>query len=178
MLLQFARMATVYSRVRYGVEHPTVGLLSNGEEDSKGTPLVKEAHALLAATATLDFRGNVEGRDLLPAPVDVVVTDGFTGNVTLKSLEGAVGFFIRTLFEVFGTDDATRAASEVLLPHLLPLAAEVDPDGTGGAPLLGIDGICVISHGSSNATAIANAVKVAHDTAAGGLVAAVAGAIA
>jgi phosphate acyltransferase len=178
MLVQFARMAVVYAKARYGIERPTVGLLSNGEEESKGTALVKETHAVLAGTPQLDFRGNIEGRDLLPSPVDVVVTDGFTGNVTLKALEGSIQFIVRTLFEVFGIDEATKAASDVLLPHLLPLAAELDPDGTGGAMLLGVDGVCVISHGSSNATAMHNAVKVAHTAAVGDLVGSVAGAVA
>ena len=96
--------------------------------------------------------GNVEGRDLLHAAADVVVTDGFTGNVALKTLEGSLRFFMDTLLEVFGADDEAKAAAEVMLPRLAPLAAEFDPDGTGGAMLLGVDGVCVISHGSSSAT--------------------------
>ncbi len=173
MLVQFAQMGAAYASARYGVPHPSVALLSIGEEASKGTPLVKEAHGLLAAAASRDaaggvgmrFAGNVEGRDLLPSPADVVVTDGFTGNVTLKALEGALRFIVQTLFGVFQTDDRTRAASEALLPHLLPIAAELDPENTGGAMLLGVDGICVISHGSSTATAMRNAIRVAHDLA-------------
>jgi glycerol-3-phosphate acyltransferase PlsX len=170
MLVQFAQMGAAYAAARYGIPDPSVALLSIGEEPSKGTPLVKEAHAALAAGAGVRFVGNVEGRDLLPAPVDVVVTDGFTGNVTLKSLEGSLRFIVDTLFSVFATDDDTKAASEVLLPHLLPIAAALDPERTGGAMLLGVDGVCVISHGSSSATAILNAVRVAHELAAGGLV--------
>ena len=100
----------------------------------------------------------------------MVVTDGFTGNVTLKSLEGSLRFLLEVLFGVFGTDESTRAAAEVLLPHLLPIAAEFDPEKTGGAMLLGVDGVCVISHGSSSQVAMVNAIKVAHDLAAGGLV--------
>ncbi len=99
----------------------------------------------------------------------MIVTDGFTGNVTLKTLEGSLRFLFETLLGVFGTDDATREASSVLLPHLLPLAAEFEPENTGGAMLLGTDGICVISHGSSNATAMMNAVLVAHECATKGL---------
>ena len=100
----------------------------------------------------------------------MIVTDGFTGNVTLKTLEGSLRFLFDTMLGVFGTDDATREAAHVLLPHLLPLAAEFEPENTGGAMLLGTDGVCVISHGSSNATAMMNAVLVAHECATEGLV--------
>jgi glycerol-3-phosphate acyltransferase PlsX len=171
MLVQFGQMGAAYVAARYGIDDPSVGLLSIGEEPTKGSPLVKEAHALLAdPDAGVRFVGNLEGRDLLPSPADVVVTDGFTGNVTLKSLEGSLRFLLETLWGVFGTDDATKAAAEVLLPHLLPIAAEFDPENTGGAMLLGVDGVCVISHGSSSSTAMVNAIRVAHDLAKGGLV--------
>jgi phosphate acyltransferase len=170
MLVQFAQMGAAYATARYGIFDPSVALLSIGEEATKGTPLVKEAHGVLADGARVRFAGNVEGRDLLPSPVDVVVTDGFTGNVTLKALEGSLRFIVETLFAVFGTDAETKAASEVLLPHLLPIAFELDPENTGGAMLLGVDGVCVISHGSSSATAILNAVRVAHELAGRGLV--------
>ena len=165
MLVQFAQMGSAYAAARYGLDDPTVALLSIGEEAGKGTPLVKEAYGLLGAGAGVRFVGNVEGRDLLPSPADVVVTDGFTGNVTLKTLEGALRFIVETLFAVLQTDEQTKAASEVLLPHLLPIAAELDPERTGGAMLLGVDGICVISHGSSSAAAICNAVRMAHELA-------------
>jgi len=170
MLVQFGQMGAAFAAERYGIADPGVGLLSIGEEPSKGTPLVKEAHALLGGDTGVRFLGNLEGRDLLPSPADVVVTDGFTGNVTLKALEGSLRFLLEVLFGVFGTDEATRAASEVLLPHLLPIAAEFDPENTGGAMLLGVNGVCVISHGSSSAVAMVNAIKVAHDLARGGLV--------
>jgi glycerol-3-phosphate acyltransferase PlsX len=170
MLVQFAQMGAAYSSARYGVADPSVALLSIGEEKSKGTPLVKETHAALAETPGIRFVGNVEGRDLLKGAADVVVTDGFTGNVALKTLEGALRFFMDQLVAVFGADDATKQAADVMLPYLAPLASEFDPDNTGGAMLLGVDGVCVISHGSSNARAIVNAVRVAHDVATGGLV--------
>jgi glycerol-3-phosphate acyltransferase PlsX len=177
MLVQFAQMGTAYVGARYGVDGPSVALLSIGEEPTKGTPLVKEAHALLARAPGLRFVGNVEGRDLLPGAADVVVTDGFTGNVALKTLEGALRFFMDSLGQVLGRDDATREAAGALLPHLAPLAAEFDPDNTGGAMLLGVDGVCVISHGSSSARAVVSAVKVAHDVAVGGLVERLAGSV-
>ncbi|HXN61071.1 MAG TPA: phosphate acyltransferase PlsX [Acidimicrobiales bacterium] len=182
MLVQFAQMGAAYVAARFGTASPTVGLLSIGEEATKGTPLVKETHHLLVAEsqkggAGFEFLGNLEGRDLLPSPADVIVTDGFTGNVTLKALEGSLRFLFDTMLGVFGTDDATRSAAEVLLPHLLPLAAQFEPENTGGAMLLGTDGVCVISHGSSNATAMMNAVLVAHECAVRGLVDQVAAAV-
>ena len=180
MLVQFAQMGAAYVSARFGTESPSVGLLSIGEEPTKGTPLVKETHGLLAEAATageFEFVGNLEGRDLLPSPADVIVTDGFTGNVTLKTLEGTLRFLFDTMLEVFGTDDATREAATVLLPHLLPLASQFEPENTGGAMLLGTAGVCVISHGSSNATAMMNAVLVGHECATRGLVDHVASAI-
>jgi len=165
MLVQFAQMASVFATERYGIADPSTALLSIGEEPTKGTPLVKETHALLAALEGLNFAGNVEGRDLIPSPVDVVVSDGFTGNVALKTAEGVLRFAMGLVLEVLGHDEATRAAGDVLLPHLLVAAAELDPENTGGAMLLGVDGVCVISHGSSSAVAIANALHVAHDLA-------------
>jgi len=179
MLVQFAQMGAAYVAARYGIADPAVALLSIGEEPTKGTPLVKEAHSLLEeGAAGVRFVGNLEGRDLLPCPADVVVTDGFTGNVTLKTLEGCLRFLLETLYGVFGTDEATKAAAEVLLPHLLPIAEQFDPEGTGGAMLLGVDGVCVISHGSSSKTAMLNAIRVAHDLATGGLVGQLAEAVA
>ena len=166
-LVQFAQMGAVFARTRYGIEPPRVGLLSIGEEPSKGTPLVKETHALLAAprrcAAGGTFVGNVEGRDVMTPDVDVVVTDGFTGNVVLKTLEGGMRALVGAIFGAFGTSAETQAASEVLMPALMPLYATLDPDNTGGAMLLGVDGLCLISHGSSSATAIVNAVRVAKE---------------
>jgi glycerol-3-phosphate acyltransferase PlsX len=170
MLVQFAQMGAAYSAARYGVSGASVALLSIGEEKSKGSPLVKEAHALLDDTPGIRFIGNVEGRDLLTGVADVVVTDGFTGNVALKTLEGALRFLMDQLVAAFGIDEDTAKAAEVMLPHLAPLVAEFDPENTGGAMLLGVDGVCVISHGSSSARAIVSAVRVAHDVAVAGLV--------
>ena len=192
MLVQFAQMGAAYVAARFGTEAPTVGLLSIGEEPTKGTPLVKETHGLLveaakrgtgnagtgnAGTGGFEFIGNLEGRDLLPSPADVIVTDGFTGNVTLKTLEGSLRFLFDTMLGVFGTNEETTEASGVLLPYLLPVAAEFEPENTGGAMLLGTDGVCVISHGSSTATAMMNAVLVGHECAARGLADQVAAAV-
>jgi len=161
MLVQFAQMASTFVTARYGVANPKVGLLSIGEESSKGTPLVKETHQLLAALESLNFVGNVEGRDFIPSPVDVVVTDGFTGNVALKTLEGSLKFIFSTVLGAIDTNEESRAAGRVLMDYLLPVASELTPENQGGAMLLGLDGICIISHGSSNATAIMNALRVA-----------------
>jgi glycerol-3-phosphate acyltransferase PlsX len=151
-LLQFAQMGSVFYAQRYGVAEPRVGLLNIGEEDTKGTDVVKEAHRLLGSVAGVKFVGNVEGRDLMTDAAEVVVTDGFTGNVALKTLEGALRFFMGVVSE--------RLPGDALAP-LLPVAAELDPDSTGGAMLLGVRGVCVISHGSSSARAVVNAVRVA-----------------
>jgi phosphate acyltransferase len=181
MLVQFAQMGAAYVAARFATPAPSVGLLSIGEEPTKGTPLVKETHALLAAENSgggdFAFLGNLEGRDLLPSPADVIVTDGFTGNVALKALEGTLRFIFDVVTGVFMLDDETKAAADVLLPRLLPLVAEFEPENTGGAMLLGIDGVCVISHGSSNATAMVNAVRVAYECATRGLADQVAAAV-
>lgn len=167
-IAQFARMGREYSRVRYGVDAPTIGLLSNGEEPGKGDTLRKDVYPLLAELK--GFVGNVEGRDLMTGHPDVIVTDGFTGNVTLKTLEGAVKAISGLVFGVLGSSPEAREAAAVVAPLLLEAAAPLDPDNTGGAMLLGIDGVCVISHGSSSARAIVNACKVAADAVAAGVV--------
>jgi glycerol-3-phosphate acyltransferase PlsX len=178
MLLQFAQMGAAYSSRRYGVARPRVALLSIGEEKSKGTPLVKEAHAVLAegGHGDFDFVGNVEGRDFFDNQADVIVTDGFTGNVALKTLEGTLRFLIDTLTEIFTRPEVADAAG-ALFPYLVPLATTLDPENTGGAMLLGVDGVCVISHGSSTQVAMVNAITVAHDVAVGGLVDAIAASV-
>ncbi|MCL4448315.1 MAG: phosphate acyltransferase PlsX [Actinobacteria bacterium] len=162
MLVQFAEMGSVLSNVRYSVPKPKVAILTIGEEPGKGTPSVKAAYDLLSKIPDLNFIGNVEGRDLLKGVADVVVTDGFTGNVVLKTLEGALKFFMSQLMGVMDLNEQTKDAAKVLLPFLAPLADELDPESTGGAMLLGVDGVCIISHGSSSARAIANAIQVAY----------------
>jgi phosphate acyltransferase len=179
MLVQFAQMGAAFAAKRYGVERPRVALLSIGEEKSKGSPLEKEAYGLLESGAGgegFEFVGNVEGRDFFNGKSDVIVTDGFTGNVALKTLEGSMRFLIGALTDILGRPDVKETA-DALYVHLLPLAAALDPENTGGAMLLGVDGVCVISHGSSSSVAMVNAITVAHDLAVGGLVDAVASAV-
>ena len=165
-LVEFARMGSVYARDRFGIERPRVGLLSIGEEAGKGSPFVKECFELLAdptwaAAVDAEWVGNVEGRDVMTSEVDVIVTDGFTGNVTLKTLEGAMRALIGRLLTAIDTDDETRAAGAALGPALDTMVSELHPDSTGGALLLGVKGVCVISHGSSSADAMLNAIRVA-----------------
>jgi glycerol-3-phosphate acyltransferase PlsX len=171
-LVQFAQMGAVFARDRYGIERPRVGLLSIGEESSKGNPLVKDTNALLAEPGVLDsaggrFVGNVEGRDIMTPDVDVVVTDGFTGNVALKTLEGGMKALVKAVLDSLGTTEVADRAFQ----SLMPLYATLDPDQTGGAMLLGVNGVCIISHGSSSSTAIVNAARVAREMVEGDVVA-------
>ena len=168
-LVQFAQMGSAFAAQRYGLASPRVGLLSIGEEETKGTALVKETYALLGR-AGLNFVGNVEGRDLMSETVDVVVTDGFTGNVALKTLEGGLKFLVDAVLGALSSSEEAKSVSHVLLDALAPVATELDPDTTGGAMLLGVDGVCIISHGSSSARAIVNAVRVAAEMVESGLV--------
>ncbi len=159
-LVQYARMARAYARARYALAEPTIGLLSNGEEPGKGDDLRKRAYEVLRSEP--GFVGNIEGRDFMhPDTADVIVTDGFTGNVALKSLEGALRSMAVLVFRVLDSTPEAKEAATVLLPMLLEAAEAYDPDVTGGAMLLGVNGVCVISHGSSSARAVLSAVQVA-----------------
>lgn len=177
-LVQFAQMGSIYARHRFGIESPTVGLLSIGEEPGKGDNLRKEVFPLLASAPGIEFIGNVEGRDLMTKVADVIVTDGFTGNVALKALEGALKTLFGLVLEAFGSDPGYKEHADALLPALLPLHAQMSPDTYGGAVLLGVDGVCIISHGSSGATAMFNAIQLGHEMAERGLVAEIAAAFA
>lgn len=173
MLVQFAQMGWALAMERFGIAEPRVGLLSIGEEASKGDSLVKEAHVLLADGAAgpdVKFIGNVEGRDVMSDRVDVVVTDGFTGNVVLKTLEGGVKAVVGGVLAALTSTEEVKEAAKAVMPALMPLANELDPDTYGGAVLLGVNGVCVISHGSSGSRAIFSAVKVAHHAVADKLV--------
>jgi phosphate acyltransferase len=161
-MTQFAVMGSVYANARYGIERPRVGLLSIGEEPGKGDTLRKKSYELLSAMSDINFIGNVEGRDIMTPDVDVVVTDGFTGNVALKTLEGTMKTIVKELFASIG-EPQYKEHTDALMPALLNLYSKFDPDSTGGAILLGVDGVCIISHGSSSARAMLNGIKVAKD---------------
>jgi len=169
-LVQFALMGSVYFRHRWGVAEPRVGLLSIGEESMKGNSLVKTTHELLLETPGLNFVGNVEGRDVLGHDLDVVVTDGFTGNVVLKTLEGAGEAVSRAFLAAIASSPAYQAAGDVLQPVLDPVLVSIDSETYGGAILLGVEGVSIIAHGSSHARAVANAIFLARDLVAGGVV--------
>jgi len=169
-LVQFALMGSVYATHRFGVTNPRVGLLSIGEEPGKGDSLRKEAFPLLEAAPGINFIGNVEGRDIMTDGVDVVVTDGFTGNVVLKTLEGCLRSIVGALFAAFSSDPVYQAHADGLMPALLPLYTTLDPETYGGAILLGVDGVCIISHGSTSAKAMVNAISVAQEMVDGGMV--------
>ncbi|MEO6571944.1 MAG: phosphate acyltransferase PlsX [Ilumatobacteraceae bacterium] len=179
-MVQFALMGAVYSTYRFGVTDPKVGLISIGEEPGKGDSLRKETYPLLVAagdSGALNFIGNVEGRDVMADVADVVVADGFTGNVVLKTLEGGLKTVVAALLEAFAATPEYRAAADVLLPALVPLYEMLDPETYGGAMLLGVDGVCIISHGSSSQRAIVNAIGVARDMVEADVVGAIAAAI-
>jgi glycerol-3-phosphate acyltransferase PlsX len=177
-LVQFAKMATVYARLHLGVEKPRVGLLSIGEEHSKGNTLIKETHALLTELPDVTFVGNVEGRDILTDEVDVVVADGFTGNVVLKTLEGALSSIVGAVESAFTSTPERREHFEPLKAVLDDLYERLEPESFGGAVLLGVNGLCIISHGSSSAKAVVNAVRLADEMVRGGVVAELAASVA
>jgi glycerol-3-phosphate acyltransferase PlsX len=159
-LLQFATMGSVFAEEILGVTNPEVRLLSIGEEPEKGNQLTLEAHELLAAS-DLNFRGNTEGRDILAGASDVVVTDGFTGNVTLKLLEGTITTLLDSFREEITATAAGKLGGLLIRPAARRLRHRLDPDTFGGAYLLGLRGLVVIAHGNSSRTAIANAVRLA-----------------
>jgi phosphate acyltransferase len=159
-LLQFATMGAVFAEEILGIARPRVRLLSIGEEREKGNQLTLEAHDLLAAS-DLDFRGNAEGRDILEGAADVLVTDGFTGNVALKSVEGSIRTLLQLLREEITASTSGTLGGFLIKPAARRLRRRLDPDTYGGAYLLGLRGLVVIAHGNSSATAIANAIRLA-----------------
>jgi glycerol-3-phosphate acyltransferase PlsX len=177
-LLQFAHMGAAYARAVFGVSEPSIGLLSIGEEASKGNQLTIEAHELMRAAGLAGFVGNIEGRDIPAGVVDVIVTDGFTGNVVLKLMEGLSSTLFGELRRAMTADTLGKLAGAVLRPKLYALRDRLDPDATGGAPLLGVDGVVLIGHGSSGARAVASGLKVGAAAVRSGLVASIAQAVA
>ena len=161
-LVQFAVMGSVYWRHVRNVSHPRVGILSNGEEASKGTDITRAAASMLAQMPTyVHYVGYVEGRDINRAKVDIVVTDGFNGNVALKTMEGFASFMLGSLRDVFGGNWRTRLAYFLIRKQLTAMRERLDPSEYGGAPLLGVSGVSIIAHGSSNPKAIRNAIRAA-----------------
>ena len=159
-LLQFASMGTVFAREILGLERPEVRLLSIGEEPEKGNQLTLDAHELLAGS-DLHFAGNAESRDLLAGAADVVVCDGFTGNVALKLLEGTILTVLDALRREIEATTRGKLGGLLVRPAARRLRARLDPDTFGGAYLLGLRGLVVIAHGSSGRVAVANAVRLA-----------------
>lgn len=167
-LQQFALMGSIYMERIFRISSPRVGLLANGEEETKGNQQVIETHALLKATATtlnINFIGNVEGGDIPSGKVDVVVCDGFVGNVVLKVSEGLGEFVLGNLREQMTSTFVNKLAAAVLKPGLRKFFKRIDYAEYGGVPLLGINGSAIVAHGRSNAKAIKNALRVARQTA-------------
>ncbi len=162
-LVQFAQMGSIYMRTVRGVTRPRIGLLSSGEEESKGTKIVQEAHQLLKMTADIHFVGNVEGKDLPKGACDVCVTDGFTGNVALKTAEGTAAFMGAILRREMTKSLPRKVFAAMLRPAFRAMRDELDPSREGGALLFGVDGVAVIAHGHSDARAIRNAIRVAKE---------------
>jgi len=160
-LLQFAHMGSVFSEEVLGVGNPQVRLLSIGEEPEKGNQLTLEAHALLESAEGLNFGGNTESRDLLRGAADVVVCDGFTGNVALKLMEGTIKAVLDTLREEITASRRGRVGGLLVRPAARALRKRLDPETYGGAYLLGLRGLAVIAHGNSSRRAIANAIRLA-----------------
>jgi phosphate acyltransferase len=160
-LLQFAHMGSVFAQEVLDIPEPEVRLLSIGEEAEKGNQLSLEAHALLFGADGLHFRGNTESRDLLLGAADVVVCDGFTGNVVLKLMEGTIETVLDALREEIVSSRRGRVGGLLVRPAARGLRRRLDPDTYGGAYLLGLRGLAVIAHGNSSREAIANAIRLA-----------------
>jgi glycerol-3-phosphate acyltransferase PlsX len=163
-LVQFALMGAAHQSAIFGVAAPRVGLLANGEEESKGDQLTQEAHQLIKAAAPaagLNFIGNVEGRDIVAGNVDVVVCDGFVGNVTLKFAEGLSSMLLKTIRQELTAGALTSVGALLARPAFDRVRKQLDYEEYGGVPILGVNGVSIICHGSSHAKAIKNAVRVA-----------------
>lgn len=174
-LVQFGQMGSLYMEKVLHITQPRVGLLANGEEATKGTPLVQEAHVLLKTTPGIHFIGNVEGKEIAKGVCDVCVTDGFTGNVLLKTAEGTASFMSTLLRRELTKTPARKLAAAFLRPAFRAMRDTLDPARVGGAFLFGVNGVAVIAHGGSDARAICNAIRVAKECVDGGAVAAIQG---
>ncbi len=172
-LVQFAQMGSIYMERVRGVAKPRIGLLSSGEEETKGTQTVQEVHQLLKQTPGINFIGNVEGRDLPMGACDVCVTDGFTGNIALKTAEGTARFMTTILRKELTASLPRKLAAAVLRPAFRSMRDTLDPAREGGALLFGVNGVAVIAHGGSDARAIRNALRVAKECVEGDAVGAI-----
>lgn len=168
-LVQFARMAGLYATYLLGVQEPEIRLLNIGEEETKGSTFAQEAHALLKRDVP-GFAGNCEGRDIVAGICDVIVTDGFTGNVALKTIEGVGAMLFGELKHVLMANTKTKVAAAALKPGLRELKAQVDPDTFGAAPVLGLRHPVFIGHGSSSPLAVKNSLALAMRSVDSGLV--------
>lgn len=162
LLLQFAMMGQVYSRTILGQARPLVGLMSIGTEDSKGNEITKEAFRLFSESG-LNFKGNIEGHDLYKGEIDVAVCDGFVGNVILKTSESVACAMVTWIKDEFSRNPVRLLGTLMLAGAFRAMKRRIDPDIYGGAPLLGVNGICIICHGASPARAIYNAIRAARD---------------
>jgi phosphate acyltransferase len=160
-LEQFATMGAIYSQCVMGVEAPRVGLLNIGEEESKGNKVAIEAHESLAQNTSINFVGNAEGRDVLSGNFDVIVCDGFVGNILLKFAEAVGDIVVQMLKEELPRGLNGKLGTAILKPNLQRLKRRIDAAEHGGGLLLGVEGVCIISHGSSDANSIANAIRSA-----------------
>jgi len=166
-LHQFAIMGSVYMKNMFGVDNPRVGLLNNGTEEAKGTPLYVNTHKLLSESPYVNFVGNIEGKDIPFGKCDILVCDGFTGNVTLKTMEGMGLFIMKKVKRLFMSSLKTKLAALLCKKKIGDLRRELDTSEYGGAPFLGINAPVIKAHGSSDARAIKNAVRQAitcHET--------------
>ncbi len=168
-LIQFARMGSVYASQLLDLTSPRVGLLSNGEEDGKGDELVRGVNERLRKTS-LNFVGNVEPKDVFAGKADVVVADGFLGNIAIKMAEATADFIFRSLRDEIPRSTTGKVGGLLIRPGVRRIRDRIDWREFGGAPLLGIDGVAVVAHGRSDARAVKNAIRVARDAVAGGLV--------
>ena len=165
-LVEFAIMGEAFYRAVHGARRPTVGLLNVGSEEQKGNDEVREAHRLLREGGLqIDYRGFVEGDDIAKGTVDVVVTDGFSGNVALKTAEGMALFFSALLRETLTSDVRARMGALIAMPALRRMRQRIDPATVNGGPLLGLNGIVVKSHGGASPAGFANAIVIAADLA-------------
>ena len=167
-LVQFAQMGSVYAERVMGVRNPRVALLNIGGEETKGSELMQDVHGRLAK-ANINFVGNIEGGEVHNGRADVVVTDGFTGNVAVKVTEGASDFIFHELRGALTSKLRYKLAAMVLKPALLQLREKMDPGTYGGVPLLGVNGVVIIAHGASDARAVRNALNAANDAASSGM---------